>query len=426
MKSLNSAALIFVLTVSSSVCYACSMCKITANGKTIVGNNEDTWRTGSKIWFEQGNNGRYGAVYFGLNDGFPQGGMNESGLAFDGFAVYPRTLHPQPGKKKITNHTAFLKEILQRCATAQEVKTFVNQYDRSIFNHSMLLFVDKTGEYVVVEVDTVMLGDQPTYLLANFCPSQTRPEDVKFDRYLRGVSFLKNNSLKASSEYGTALMQAMHECRPRVGDGTAYTSIYDLQEGLVTLYFYHDYKHPRSFKLKDELAKPEHAWELTAMFPQNKEYAVFTSHLTPFNNHNIQGTMEIARRLLPAISVLYIFLIIRNTRNRTASKPGGKYVYTILAVTNIILSYFITLLLTNEPIYYFDFPYSFETTKIVDIMAYVPLALLIGFVPIAYGAIRLLRAGKLGKVSFGIVCFNLLIYLALLAGTWYWGIIGIF
>jgi len=413
-------------TFSSLVGFACSMCKITANGRTIVGNNEDNWRTGYQISFERGIGGGYGAVYFAHETGVPQGGMNEAGLAFDGLTVYPRTLRHQPGKKKIDDPTGFIKNILQQCATVQQVKTYVEQYDRSIFNRSMFMFIDKTGEYLVVEVDTVMLGNDPAYVLANFCPSQIKPEDVKLDRYRRGNAFLRNNPLEASIAYGTALMKAMHECRSKIGDGTMYTSVYDLNDGALTLYFYHDYGNPKSFRLQDELAKPDHTWEVAALFPKNKEYMDLLNYATPFNNHDVQGMMEIVRRLLPAMSLLYLFLIIRSKWKRKVSKPGNAYAYITLAISNIILSYFVTLLLTDQGIYYFDFPYSFETTKTVDIMVYVPLALLIAFVPVAYSSFRMWSATNPGKILPVIICLNLLIYLALLIAAGYWGLLGIF
>src|ERR1700722_9863364 len=210
----------------------CSMFKITFGGKTMVGNNEDAWRENSRIWFEVGRDGHYGAAYVGHDDGFPQGGMNEAGLAYDGFAVYGRVLRPVVGKEKLGGALAakvgFLKSIMQQCGTVEEVQRFVNRYDRSVFNHGMFLFIDKKGDYLVVEVDTTILGHDAKYVLANFCPSLTPdPSAVKIGRYRRGVAFLSGKQ-DSSLRFCTAMMDTMHECRPRLGDGTTYTSIYDL------------------------------------------------------------------------------------------------------------------------------------------------------------------------------------------------------
>jgi len=64
---------------------ACSMYKLTKNGKTIVGNNEDYFSPNSQFWFEAGTKGTFGVMYMGLLDNFAQGAINESGLVFDGF-----------------------------------------------------------------------------------------------------------------------------------------------------------------------------------------------------------------------------------------------------------------------------------------------------------------------------------------------------
>ena len=65
---------------------ACSMYKVTKEGKTIVGNNEDWLSPNSQFWFEQGKDGTYGVMYMGQLDGFAQGAINEAGLMFDGFS----------------------------------------------------------------------------------------------------------------------------------------------------------------------------------------------------------------------------------------------------------------------------------------------------------------------------------------------------
>ena len=44
---------------------ACTVYKITKNGKTFVGNNEDYWNANTRIWYEKGKNGKYGSAYGG-------------------------------------------------------------------------------------------------------------------------------------------------------------------------------------------------------------------------------------------------------------------------------------------------------------------------------------------------------------------------
>ena len=54
------------------------MFKITQGGKTLVGNNEDYWNPNTRVWFEQSEGEKMGAMYVGFDDLYPQGGMNEA------------------------------------------------------------------------------------------------------------------------------------------------------------------------------------------------------------------------------------------------------------------------------------------------------------------------------------------------------------
>src|SRR5664279_2211314 len=114
-------AFLICLLLKDMSSFSCSMFEITMYGKTMVGNNEDAWRLDSKIWFEPGTNGKYGSAYVGHNDLFPQGGMNEMGLVYDGFAVYPKQLKPVKGKLPIEDPASFLRMIMQNCKTVEDV-----------------------------------------------------------------------------------------------------------------------------------------------------------------------------------------------------------------------------------------------------------------------------------------------------------------
>ncbi len=69
---------------------ACTAFLASGEGGVLFGNNEDFWNPATRMWFVPGGEGRYGAVYFGFDNLSPQGGMNEAGLAFDGFATRPK------------------------------------------------------------------------------------------------------------------------------------------------------------------------------------------------------------------------------------------------------------------------------------------------------------------------------------------------
>ena len=74
---------------------ACSMFSFQVDGKTLVGNNEDYFDPDTWMWTDK--SGKYGSVFFGFGNFFAQGGMNEAGLVFDGFAMEARKVNDVEG-----------------------------------------------------------------------------------------------------------------------------------------------------------------------------------------------------------------------------------------------------------------------------------------------------------------------------------------
>jgi tetratricopeptide (TPR) repeat protein len=258
---------------------ACTVYKITKNGKTFVGNNEDYWDANTRLWFEKGKTDEYGSMFVGLDNLVPQGGMNEKGLIFDGFSVQQRQIKEKAGKLKFY-HTLF-KDVMKKCQNTVEVYNMLDKYDMSILNGGMLLYVEKSGKYLVVEADTMIMGNQDSYLLSNFCPSQTtNVEELNIPYYQKGRKMLEQHT-DTSLSYLTLLSDTMHQDCGKGFGGTLYTTIYDLNEGTVNLYFYHDYSVTVKFNLKDELNKKDRILVIPEMFHEN---TAGQFHYSKYNN----------------------------------------------------------------------------------------------------------------------------------------------
>ena len=237
------------------------------NGKSFVGNNEDYWNSNTRIWFEKGKNGDYGSAYVGFDNRFPQGGINEKGLAFDGLTVPFREIKKNP--HKLTCDVTTLYNVMKKCQNIDEVYTFLSKYDLSIFDAAILLYVDQGGRYLVVEGDTMIRGSDNKYLLSNFCPSKTKDlNDIKFPRYQRGRKLMESHN-DTSLQYLKTLSDTLHQSWNGNIGGTVYTTIYDLNEKTIHLYFYHDYKKSVTFKLADELNKKDAIIDIPKLFPDN-------------------------------------------------------------------------------------------------------------------------------------------------------------
>jgi hypothetical protein len=416
----------FLSPVVITDCIACSMCKVTINGHTYLGNNEDSWRMGSRIWFENGKPGKLGCVYVGYSD-LPQGGMNEAGLAFDGLTTLPKAIRSKRQKKEISNPTDFLKEIMQSCETTDDVKAFAIQYSRQkFFNQGEYLFADRAGNYLVMEADTLINGSDDKYLIANFCPSITSEKQKQsFARYKRGEIFLQNHFYDTSSNFCFALTDTMHECRQRIGDGTMYSFVADLDKGKLTLCFYHDFQHPLTFNLKQELAKGDHVLQMAAIFPTNAEYLKFLNFKTPQNNTGLLLFLFFSGGLF-AFSSLFFFTKVFMERRELAKEKATINIKILLGVIGLILVYYMTVLYNHQEVFYFPAPYKDFKFSILNIAAYIPFLLLVLIVPLVRMNVRIFSTSSWGSFSKSLFVLNNLFYLTLIVLFFYWGFYSVF
>jgi hypothetical protein len=401
--------------------FACSGYKITKNGKTFFGSNEDAWRLTPHLWFETAKTpGTYGAAFTGSRwDGkygyAPQTGMNEMGLAFERLASYHPIQKTNGNKKPITKPTNFLKEVLKRCKTVEEVKTFYSQFDHSYFKEDVFIYVDSTGNYLIVEPYKLTIGNEPTYVISNFCPSITEKESAfRLDRYRNGVAFLEKE-YEASFAYCCELSKAMHVSRPKIGDGTLLTSNWNLNDLTFKLYFFHDFEHSVSYDLKTELAKGDHIIALQDLFPPNKAFKQLAAYQIPQNNKKI-GMMLVGFGGLFFVTALFFLgkMVIKK-----AVVPY-RFLPIVLILVGLLFTYYMFVLVTNMSIFYFPSPYQDASSWTVTLTSYLPYLLVFLIIPFWYFTFKLFRQSNWGKWSIGLVSINLMAYTVLIGFFVYW------
>jgi hypothetical protein len=243
------------------------MYKITMHGKTFVGNNEDHWNANTRMWFEKGSAAKYGCMYIGYDNMYPQGAMNDQGLMYDGFAMDEYVKFVEP--KKPVFKADMMDDIMTTCKNVNEVRDFLTNYDLISMRSGMVMFVDRSGAYLVVQADTLILGNDANYLLSNFCPARTPDLDaVNIPFYQKGRKLMRAK-VDTSLSYLTSLSDTLHQEWPLNGAGTLYTTIYDLNAGIIHLYFYHDYSQSLSINLQEQLSKADTVLVIPALFPAN-------------------------------------------------------------------------------------------------------------------------------------------------------------
>lgn len=397
------------------------------NGKTMVGSNYDAYSQSPKIWFENGKNGDYGAAFTGgrfdgANGFAPQSGINEYGLTFSRLAAAPpeNISSMASNKKAITNPTNYLKDILHKCKTIDEVKNYISQYDHSFLIEDVFIYIEQSGRYLIVEPDTMTIGNDAKYVLANFCPSTTDLNLVKQPRYVNGVVFLKNKMDTALS-FCTALSDTMHVCRKKIGDGTLLTIIRDLNNGEIYLYFYHDYKHLVKFNLKDELAKGDYLLAIPDLFPPNAEFEKLCSYKTPQNSSAMMSLVILSGCVCLFSSMFFLVSFFRKRKTANYS-----YIKMMVTVLGLMLFYYMFVLATNQNIFYFPAPYQDYKFSMITVASYFPFLLLLIIIPLLIINLKISKEPTWHSVSKWLLTFNNLIYSTLIILFTYWGFYNIF
>jgi penicillin V acylase-like amidase (Ntn superfamily) len=137
--------------------YACTAFCISRDDLVLVGNNEDWKNPNTKIWYEPAEEEKYGRVYFGFDNFYPQSGMNEEGLVFDGFATSPNEV--KKSLNKPTCCTNLMDKVVSECATVDEALEIFDKYNLKFMERAMFLIADEQGDSAIIEGDERMLSD---------------------------------------------------------------------------------------------------------------------------------------------------------------------------------------------------------------------------------------------------------------------------
>ncbi|MVM31199.1 hypothetical protein GO755_14245 [Spirosoma sp. HMF4905] len=401
---------------------ACSMCKVTIHGKTYLGNNEDSWRIGARISFVNAPPGKLGALYVSYSDLFPQGAMNQAGLAFDGLTIYKEKIKIDPSKKSLTNFATFVRKIMQTCQTVDDVMHYAIQYNRDIIRNGQLFFADKSGHYLIMEPDTMILGNDDKYIIANFCPSVTpEKERLNWGRYQRGRDYINKHPFDTTANYCLALVDTMHECREKMGDGTMYSSIADLQKGDFQLYFYHDYNREVKFNLAGELAKGDHTIDIASLFPTNEEYERLVNYKVPQNDQRIATFLLFCGGLFAFSAPFFLISYLVNLNVSTRIQDSYVSYKLLVAIISMPMLYYMFLLVRTPAMFYSKAPYQDIYFSLTNMAAYLPFILLVLIIPLLRANIQVFSRASWWMPSKLLLTLNNLAYLALLFLFIYWG-----
>ena len=270
----------------------CTVFYAASGDLALAGNNEDSLNPLTRAWFIPASDGRYGLVYFGYDDLWPQGGMNDQGLFFDGLYVPYEALGISALNPAYpSGASAMLDDVMARSATVDEALAFFEQYRRDGLETGQLFFGDKTGNSAIVEGNAIIRKQGPYQIATNF-----RQSEASGPPYFDGRYNAADERLSQADSYSVELFRQILDATHQDHYAqTLYSQVYDLKNGLIYLYLFHDYRNVIILNLDNELAKGSHMASIASLFPMNQDYDQYSLQKTEewklFYSYRIDTTM---------------------------------------------------------------------------------------------------------------------------------------
>lgn len=263
MKSTNIIILVFILSFCHEPSYACTGLYYSDDNIILAGSNLDWFDPIAKIWYIPSQEDKYGVIYFGAN-GSPQYGMNEKGLFFQRqMNSYVKVT--KSARKPFYEGPLFHK-IMQECTSIEEVIEILNQYNLKELERAKIFFGDLNGNSIIVEGDNIV-KKQGKYQIcrALLCQSEMNQPGYQYNIYKKAESMIKGKT--ASIEL---FRKTLQQVCARKQNPTVCSSVFNLKNGNIYLYYYHDFRTVYKINFEEELKKGKRIIEIHELFPKNE------------------------------------------------------------------------------------------------------------------------------------------------------------
>ena len=359
---------------------SCINFKVKNDSTVFFGNNEDhaltqisdTYITfipnGSK-WFD-GSSLMYGAVLVGYGNGtgysWLQGGMNDHGLVFDSTSV------PFTSPNLHNERDPYLVPEIFMCENISEVveyKTTHNIYQQEGRIQSM--YIDKSGESLVFSIGldgeyNFFIENDTFQIISNFYldePTRGNPSSDAIRRYNAAEEKLNDmvTNDNITIETIASVLDAAHFEGPLVN--TLYSNIFDVTNGVIYLYYFHQFEEVVVINLEDELAKGWHSYRISDLFTQElvnnafNEYYEYSFLIRFFPTDILILVITIFLDIIAIISLIFLItkrLFTKFKRFRRSTKMDTNEVKYTGIRTQVILSIPVVWSLLSFPMIYLN------------------------------------------------------------------------
>lgn len=130
-------SVVFFAVLESS---GCTIFAARKNQLLLFGNNEAWISDSTKMWFLSGEPSKYNRAFWGFNNGWTQGGINEKGLFYDWVSGYPAKWINDPNKPFFAGN--LFERILEKASNVDEAMLYIRKYNESGFSVGRCLLAD--------------------------------------------------------------------------------------------------------------------------------------------------------------------------------------------------------------------------------------------------------------------------------------------
>jgi len=255
--------------------HSCTIFTISMGERVFFGNNEDYTNPETYYWVVPPREGKYGGVFFGFDDFWPQGGVNEMGLAFDINALEETPLRPRPELPGLDDYEGYI--VLSSCATVEEAIELVKEYNWGEAMWGQVHFADATGDAVVVgpgrngELAFTRKREGDGFLVStnfNLAFHDGEEREGLCNRYGRAVEML--GRMDSPEDLDVEGLKEILDSVHVEGDGinTQYSNIYDLKNGDIYVYYYHQFEESVRLDVAEEIAGETEPTPIKSLFSE--------------------------------------------------------------------------------------------------------------------------------------------------------------
>ncbi|MNS32567.1 Acyl-coenzyme A:6-aminopenicillanic acid acyl-transferase [compost metagenome] len=258
---------------------------IACNKQTVlVGNNEDyTPTVQTFLWVRPQQQNTNGYVFWGFEEQYPEGGMNDKGLFYD-VAVLPQKAELIKDPKKADFEGYIVEKVLRECSTVEDVIKLVSKYNLTWYEKAQILVADKFGDYAIINASYIIRPTDKKFTLTNYNLANPANKDFKCWRRNTANQLLNNNP--CTVDLFTKILEntAQHE----TDNATLYSQICDLRSNTIYLYQRGNFSQVKKIDLPELLKAGKQVIEINDLFPKR----ITDELITIYKKDGITKTIE--------------------------------------------------------------------------------------------------------------------------------------